>query len=304
MNRIVLAFVLCAAAASAAHADSKAWTAAKKVLPSGLDIVGGMSAGTVRASKLYQQMLPKLLASNKDVSKVIDMLHATCSIDAPDVIDSVVAGMTADKVVVVATFKGLVQKDFEACLDKLSKEQDKKPMAIAKVGNLVKYGDGTDSAYGRWLAKDTLAFTGDPADKDLLTKLTAGGITGDKTLKTALSAVKTDSAVWMVANKNEDLDQVHAKMSQAYGWADLKSGTIAPEVHIVVDSAKVAKDAAASANQQIDAVKKSGQLPPVFDPLVKALGVKSAGSEMIVTAAMTEGEVLSLVQAALALSGH
>src|SRR5262245_6992045 len=85
MNRLAVVIVLCAA--SVASADSKAWTAAKKVLPAGLEIVGGMSAGSVRASKLYQQMLPKLLASNQDVSKVLDMLHATCSIDAPEAID-------------------------------------------------------------------------------------------------------------------------------------------------------------------------------------------------------------------------
>src|SRR6185369_7901779 len=116
------------------RADSRAWTAAKKTLPAGLDVVVGANAGALRSSKLFGDLWPKLLASNKDVSKVVDQLQSTCGLDAQQVVDSAVIGAQGDTAVVVVVFKGLVQKDVEGCLDKLSRANDHKPMPIAKLG--------------------------------------------------------------------------------------------------------------------------------------------------------------------------
>src|SRR5262245_7820079 len=112
MTRIALAglagAVLCAA--TPAHAESRAWTAAKKTMPAGLDVVFGFNATPVRASKLFTEMWPKLIAMSQGAGKAVDMLKSTCSIDAQQVVDSAAIGGTSDHVVMVVAFKGLVQK--------------------------------------------------------------------------------------------------------------------------------------------------------------------------------------------------
>lgn len=303
MKRIALVIAaLCVA--SSAHADSRAWTAAKKSLPAGLDVVVGANAGALRSSKVFRDLWPKLLASNKDLGKVVDQLHDTCALDALQIVDSAVVGGQGDTAIAVVVFKGLVQKDVEACLDKLSRANDHKPMAIAKVGGLVKYGDGSETLYAKWLGKDTIAVSSEVADKDVLLKLTAGGITGDKVLKTGLAAVKTDAAAWVVANKSQDLDQVHAKMSQIFGWSELKADKVGLEVHVVVDNAKVAADAASTANLQLTGLKASGQIPAAFLPLLKSVAIKSAASDLVITASLAETEMVEAVKSALSLLGH
>jgi hypothetical protein len=305
MHRLVVLIALCAT--TAARAETRAWTAAKKVLPAKLDLIGGSNLTTARSSKLFDELWPKLLASSKDIAKAVDLLQGACSLDARQVVDSVVLGAGNDHVVFVVAWKGLVQKDVEACLDKVSQAQDHKPLVIDKdkAGNVVKYGLGGADAYVRWLAKDTVAFTDATDDKELLGKLTAGGVAGDKVMKAALGAVKSDALLWVVANKSQDLEDVHAKLSQIYGSADLKSGNVGLDVHLVVESAKSATAAAVIANDRLAELKKGGaNAPPAFDPLVKALAIKAAGSELVVTASLTEADMLALLSSVLGLLGH
>jgi hypothetical protein len=278
--------------ATAAHADTRAWTAAKKTLPGGLQAVVGINVAPIKASQLYQQLLPMAMAKAGDAQTKLDKFKSTCGLDATGILDSIVMGMTTDeKAVIVIALKGTDQKGIEACGQKIAAGDGKK-LTITKDGALVKYsGMGEDDAYVRWLAKDTLAIA---EDKDTLTKLTAGGIAKDPMLAQA-KKVNTNAALWGVVNKEQDIPDFKAKMSSAYGAIDLKGGNMSADVHVVLDSAKSATDSAAQAQQQLDGVKKSGQVPKQFAPALDSVTIKAVGPELVVGAKIAEADVATMI---------
>lgn len=278
--------------ATAAHADTRAWTAAKKALPGGLQAVVGVNVAPIKASALYQQLLPMAMSKVGDAQSKLDKFKTTCGLDATGILDSVVMGMTTDeKAVLVIALKGANQKAIEACGQKIAAGDGKK-LTITKDGGLVKYsGLGDDDAYVKWLAKDTLAIA---EDKDTLTKLTSGGIARDSMASQA-KKLNTDAALWGVVNKEEDIPDFKGKMTSAYGTLDLKGGNMTADVHLVLDSAKTATDGAAQAQQQLDGVKKSGQVPKQFGPALDSVTIKAAGSELVMGAKVAEADLASMI---------
>lgn len=278
--------------ATAAHADTRAWTAAKKALPGGLQAVVGVNVAPIKASALYQQLLPMAMSKVGDAQSKLDKFKTICGLDATGILDSVVMGMTTDeKAVLVIALKGANQKAIEACGQKIAAGDGKK-LTITKDGGLVKYsGLGDDDAYVKWLAKDTLAIA---EDKDTLTKLTSGGIARDSMASQA-KKLNTDAALWGVVNKEEDIPDFKGKMTSAYGTLDLKGGNMTADVHLVLDSAKTATDGAAQAQQQLDGVKKSGQVPKQFGPALDSVTIKAAGSELVMGAKVAEADLASMI---------
>jgi len=277
---------------TAVHAEPRAWTAAKKALPGGLQAVIGVNVAPIKASALYQQLLPMAMAKAGDAQSELDKFKATCGLDATGILDSIVMGMTTDeKAVIVIALKGANQKTLEACGQKIAAGDGKK-LTITKDGGLVKYsGMGDDDAYVKWLAKDTLALA---QDKDTLTKLTAGGIAKDAMASQA-KKLNTSAALWGVVKKEEDIPDFKGKMTSAYGTLDLKGGNMTADVHLVLDSAKTATDGAAQAQEQLDQVKKSGQVPKQFAPALDSVTIKAAGSELVMGAKIAEADVASMI---------
>ncbi len=300
LRRTPLLFVSAALlAASPAHADSKAWAAAKKALPANLFAVAGVNVGKVKASQLFQTLWPVAMAqAGSDVESKLDKLKATCGFDGSTV-DSMVVGVNeSQKGAIVIAFSKTTQKDLDACIQKGAKEENKK-ITISKTGD-VEQLSGLDqkdanTLYIRWLAKDVIAIATKPDDKSLLTEMTAGGIAKDKAFSPALANVNTSSAVWLAVNKAQDLPDINAKMTQVYGNADFSAGNIAATGHVVLDSSKAATDAAAQGNQQIAAMKKAGSVPPAFSGVLNTATIKSSGPEVVVSASMAEKDVLALL---------
>jgi hypothetical protein len=278
--------------ASAVHAEPRAWTAAKKALPGGLQAVIGVNVAPIKASALYQQLLPMAMAKAGDAQSSLDKFKATCGLDATGILDSVVMGMTTDeKAVIVIALKGTSQKAIEACGQKIAAGDGKK-LTITKDHGLVKYsGMGDEDAYVKWLGKDTLALA---EDKDTLTKLTAGGLAHDS-LAAQVKKLNTSAALWGAVNKEEDIPDFKGKMTSAYGTLDLTGGNMTANVHLVLDSAKTATDGAAQAQQQLDEVKKSGQIPKQFAPALDSVTIKAAGSELVMGAKIAEADVASMI---------
>ena len=295
----VAALLLCVTA-TAAHAESHAWTTAKKTLPGGLQAVLGVNVAPIKASALYAQLMPMVAAKAGDAQAKIDKLKSICGLDLTGSLDSVVVGLTSDeKAVVVLALKGTNQKALEACGQKVAKA-DGKTLAITKDGGITKYsGMGDDDAYIKWLSKDTLAIA---QDKDTLTALTAGGITKDA-VGAQVGKLSTDAALWGVVNKGQDIPDVGGKMTSAYGTLNLKGGNLAADVHLVMDSAKTAATGATQASTQLDAVKKSGQVPKQFMAAVDSITVKAAGSELVLDGHVSEADLASMAGMLSALAG-
>ncbi|MBV8761320.1 MAG: hypothetical protein JO257_28745 [Deltaproteobacteria bacterium] len=305
MKLPAVALALVATAASA-HADSKAWATAKTKLPGGLVAVFGINMGSIKSSELYKQMVPMLEAKAGKAKDNLDKIKTTCGIDLTGSIDSVVVGFgeSTDKKdnsgVIIVALKGTTQKDLEACSQKVAKAEGK-TLTITKDGAITKYsGMGDDDAYVRWFSKDTLAI-GD--SKDDVTKLTAGGI-GKDVLATDAGKVNTNAAVWVAVNKTQDLDDLKGKMTGGFGTLDLKAGNLVVDAHIIMDSPKTAAEGVKQGTAQLDQIKKSGQIPKQFTPMLDSIKLSANGAELLAGATVAEKDLASLIQMAAAMAGH
>lgn len=288
------------ATAASAHADSKAWTTAKTKLPGGLVGVIGINVGSIKSSELYKQFLPMLEAKAGKAKDNLDKIKVTCGIDLAGSIDSVVVGMGGsadgkdDQGVIIVALKGTTQKDLEACGQKVAKSEGK-TLSITKDGAITKYsGMGDDDAYVRWFSKDTLAI-GD--SKENVTKLTGGGI-GKDILATDAGKVNTGAAIWVAVNKTQDLQELNGKMTGGYGTLDLKGGNLIVDAHIILDSPKTATEGVKQGQAQLDQIKKSGQLPKQFAPMLDSIKLSSSGAELVAKAQVAETDLASLIQMA------
>lgn len=293
-----LAVIIALSSTAYAGGASKAWTSAKAVLPPGLQTIGGVNLADIRSSAMYQALYPKLLEQAGSAKTHVDTIKKTCSIDVLAVVDSLAIGLDASSTgTIVVAFKGATRKDFDDCAQKIAKDQ-KKTVAISNEGSITTYSVSGEKSqlFAAWLATDVVAISTSPDDKASLVKATKGGLATDATMKPPLAKVNTGAGVWGVVNKSKDLrPDVKATMSTVYGSANVASGTVTVDGHVVVDNAAAAKDVASMANSQLDAAKKSGQIPPQFADLVKAVSIKSAGNEVLVTGSAAEKQVLVLV---------
>lgn len=288
-----LAVVMALCASTVAHAETRAWTAAKKVLPAGLELVAGANVTTIRGTQLFAGLWPILAQKSKDTAMLFDKIKSTCGIDALAQIDSFVIGGSlddSDSSVFVLALKS-TEKDIEQCLVKVDKALGK-TMTIGKDGPYVKYNEGTGDAYAKWLDSKTVAITLKSGDKDYLAKMTAGGVARDP----GVSGVRTDSSLWFVYDKSADLDQLQTKLSRVYGSADIKGSNVALNAHLVLPDAAAAKSVAQKTNDQLATLKKSGAVPADFAWLAKSLVLVAQGSELVVTATGSDSDVLQLVK--------
>jgi hypothetical protein len=279
-------------ASTAAHADSKAWAAAKKVIPANMEMVLGVNAATAHTSALYQTLLPLALSKAGDAATELDGIKADCGIDVVSAIDSVVVGVDSQqKGTVVVAFRGTTRAKLEACAQKRAKAQQK-TLAISSAGTLTSYsGMGGHEIYMRWLGPDVVATSTTPDDKDATIAATAGGVAGDPALH-GLRTVNTSASLWAVSTKQSDLPgDVPGKMTGAFGSANLVSGAIAIDLHVAVDSPKTATDAVAKAQSEL----VPAQSQPAFGELLKTVKLSAAGNEILITAQVPEKALLDLL---------
>jgi hypothetical protein len=294
-------FALALLAPTAARAESKAWTAAKQLIPGGVEVVGGVNGSNLRSSKLYDTMLPLAMMNASEAKVQLDQIKTDCGIDVLQSIDSVAFGLDANqKGVVVVALKGTNRKDLEACAQKRAKTEAK-TLTITPAGKLTKYsGFAKDDVFLDWVSSDVVAMTTSPDDKDASAKLLAGGIAKDASVKHALAAVNTNAALWGVYNKPQDIekndfiaDTVHAKLM--FGSANIANGNIDANVHVVVSDAKAASATAASITKTLDDMKKAGKVPVAAESMIKGLSVKATDNEVVATDSFSQDDVFGLL---------
>ena len=115
----------------------------------------------------------------------------------------------------------------------------------------------------------------------------------------SLRASFPGAALW-VADDGSDDGTAEAAMAAGAkvvrrGRPHGKGGNMTADVHLVLDSAKTATDGAAQAQQQLDQVKKSGQIPKQFAPALDSVTIKAAGSELVMGAKIAEADVASMI---------
>jgi hypothetical protein len=254
----VVAFAAFAVAAAPARADSRAWTAAKKVLPAGLQGVGGGNVVELRRTRTFKKLWARLLAQSKDRADEIAAVEKRCGFHLYDKVDSLVVGLDKSDAIV-----GVIAFD-----------------ASAKQLDCIK----KSSADLTWIGKDVAVVASDP-------KLAAGGIADDKTIAGALANVKTGAPMWFVVPK-PDLPMI--KTTAAYGHATFASGNAALEIHIGLESMQAATALVGLAGSQIEQLKQSPPMPELA-PFMKALTLVAQGSEVVVKTSASESALESLI---------
>lgn len=251
MWRAALAGV--AALSATAHADTRAWRAAQKVLPAGLQYV--IAGRAVRG-------MPQVHAA------LAGELRTICHLDPDRAVDSFALGVRDDdRGVVVVTLAGVSRARLEACATELGKHAHVPAM--------------------RWLGPDTFAVATDPDDRDLLTAMTSGGLAKDAELERMIGGAGHDHDVWGVARIHTQIEELGVTVNTAYGTLDVAHGDATAEVHLVLGSRTQAVAAALKATSALALARQSGQIPATYQALVGSLVVVARGDELVVTAHTT-----------------
>ncbi len=294
MKPVQLLTALALLASPSAFADSKAWTAGKAVIPSSATIVGGITASSLRSSGLYQQFLPLAMSQAGQLKAGIESIQKTCSIDLLGSIDSAAVGVDDAGVgTIVISLKGVTHKSLDACAQKMAKA-DSKDIAITTDGKFTKYAGsamGEKAIYVDWISADTLAVSTSPDDKEVSTKLLAGGIDKSAVLKTGLATVNKNASVWLVGNKLTPLPDLGGSMKAFYVSATVANKKIDVNAHLVTDSDKTATALVADGQKKIAGLAGSGQ----FKATLATVKFTSAGSDAVASASIAEDDVISMV---------
>jgi hypothetical protein len=293
MKRMLALGLLLVSSAAAAD-SSKAWNAAKKLIPANMEMIGGVNAATAHNSALYQALLPVLLGKAGGASGELDGIKAECNIDVINSLDSLAFGLDASQQgTVVIAFRGVTRSQLEGCLVKRAKEKGK-TLAISNAGGLTTYSGMNDSnLYTRWVGSDVVAISTSPGDKASTTAALAGGIANDKNLR-GMAMVNTAASLWLVTNKQGDVppELGGGKMIGAYGSANVANSTIAVDAHVGVDSPATATAVVAKSQAQLTSAASG----PPFADLLKTVKISAAASEVLVTAQLPEQALLGAIQ--------
>ena len=266
------ALVGVAALCATAHADTRAWTAAEKVLPAGLEYVVGVRV--VHASDAAKALHLDFL----------DDIHAICHLDPRRVVESVALGIgDDDRGVVIAALAGADRARLETCLVALGKHYGRS-IGSFDVGGITHYTGLTQELYVRWFGDRTFAIATDPENRDLLVAMTSGGLARDAELLGAIRKASHQHEFWAAARVHQAVDELGATIGTAYGTFDFTNHQLAAEVHLVLDSRAAAAGAAVKATSALAEVDALHQVPLQFQGVVDSIVVVARGDELVVTA--------------------
>lgn len=303
-SSLLLLAAATAIAPLSAHADTKAWTAAKANLPADATIVFGMNFAPIAKSQLFTELFPKLVASSADFKDFLDTAKSACNIDPVSAINSAVVASDSTKSqgVIYLGLNGLDQAKLASCADKVAKAKGKDDkLSFKKDGNIVEVTSSKQNktVYYGWVGSDVIVVSKDADKAGLVRWMQGKGFSGGALAKVA-AKVDTNAAGWGVTTEGKQL-QANLNMKGGFGTFDLKGGVVSVKGHMVTGSPTEATNAAAEGNKQLTQMKSSGQLPAMFNSLMKDLKITSEGADLVMSASAPEKDVLGMIQMAMAM---
>lgn len=281
---------------------SKAWAAAKANLPSTTSIVVGFDVAALTKASLFKMGFPMLLAQKPDIKATLELVKTTCQIDPLTAIDGFVVGTDTDqkKGAAYIAFKGLDEAKIVTCLEALLRSQGTKDakFVVTRDGAVTQLAMGKDSLYLTWMGGDVVAMALAPKDKAQLQAWTSGKQSLAKGAVGRLVAkVDTRAAFWVASSIEQEVEKM--KMKGGYGSVALAKGSLAIDLHMLLPGAAEAKGIADKASAELAGKINGPGLAPALKPVMQAVKITSAGPEVIVTAAIPEKDLLSIVGALL-----
>jgi hypothetical protein len=292
-----------------AHADSKAWTAARAGLPADTKLVIGLDVAALQKTELFAAYYPKLL-EKAEAAKVIDTMKTSCKLDPLTAIQGIVVATAADQGEGAAyiAFAGVDKAKLSSCLQlavqsaaKDAKDPKDAAVSIKHDGNITQVTRGATTTYVGWVGKDVLVVPFKAEDKQALVKWMGGkGAFARSDLGKSLARVKTSAALWGAGEATKEL-QPGMTATGGYGAVTFSKGNLDADVHAVMQTAAQATTMATEAKKQIDQARQGGMMPPAISGLLKAVTISAANDEVIVKANIAEKDLVGAL--ALALGG-
>ncbi|HET7506226.1 MAG TPA: hypothetical protein VFK02_34640 [Kofleriaceae bacterium] len=301
-----------------AHAEGRAWAAAKAGLPADTKLIVGVDVAAFQKSQLFATLYPKLL-EKADASKLIDTVKDACKIDPLAAMQAVVVATSSDREngAVYIALAGTDRTRLSTCLqaaaqkhldasDKPARPEKQDKVATVSVkqsGNITELSDGHDTVFLGWSGKDVLIVSLHAQDRPSLVKWMGGkGALVRSELARSIARTNTSATMWGASEVSEQI-QDGVTVKGGYGAVKLANGNLDADVHAVMGSAAQATTMATTIHKQIDEARQGGQMPPGLISMLKTVTVAAASDELVVTAHLLEKDLLSVLSMALALGG-
>ena len=301
----IFAAALLSFAALHAHADTKAWTAAKANLPADAKILVGVDLAALQKTQLFSTLYAKMV-EKADVTKVFDTVKSTCKVDPVTAVQGLVMAQSGDQEdgAVYLALSGIDRTKLSSCLTAAiqgAAEDKTAKVSVKQDGNVTQITmDGKDPKFVGWIGKDVVVVPVHGRDKASVVKWMAGkGALGKTSVARLIAKLNTSAPVWAAADASKEIESgVTAK--GAYGTVTFAKGNVDADVHAVMESAAQATTMASSAQKQLDDFK--GQLPPPFGGMLKTVTIAPASDEVILKGSFVEKDLLAALALALGSS--
>jgi predicted methyltransferase MtxX (methanogen marker protein 4) len=303
---IFVAAVLSLASADARAQGSKAWAAAKAGLPADATLVIGVDVAAIQRTQLFATLYPKL-RDKPEVAKVLGAMKGACKVDPLANLKSVVVATSTDQTsgAVYLAVTGIDRARLSSCLVAASQEGDPGArVSIKQLGNITQLTEGGDSSYFGWIGKDVIVVSLQAEDKASLVKWMGGkGALARSALGRTLGKINTSAALWGAGEGSQEFDG-GITLTGGYGAVTFTRGNLDADVHAVMASAAQAATMATTARGMVDGYKRGAPAPsPELGPLLDAVTIDAAGSEVVVKARFAEAALLAAVAPFLAVLG-
>lgn len=305
MNRpstaAALAFTAALFAAGDASADTRSWTAVKKVLGKGDAAVVGIDLAAVRGTASFKAGLQLMLSAEAEFASVLDTVKAECGFDMMATVSdlTVVFERGGEKPLIAFGLDGLDEARVVDCLGKVAGKMTNNPapkLVGKKIGKITEYSVAGESKklYAAWLAKDVLVFTEDANDRKGLERR-VGGKGASPALKKLLARTTPTAPFWFAVAVNEKEDG--RTIVGGYGKVELAAGVFKGAGAMVMAKPAEATGAAAEANEGLAAAKTELAGQKVVE-LSRALGtvvIAASGAEINITGSVPDKDMPAIV---------
>ncbi|HEU4730776.1 MAG TPA: hypothetical protein VFT22_22930 [Kofleriaceae bacterium] len=319
---ILAATALLVVVSHRAHADGKAWAAARAGLPVEAKLIVGVDVAAFQKSQLFATLYPRLI-EKADAAKLIDTVKDACKIDPLAAMQAVVVATSSDREdgAVYIALSGLDRARLSACLQVAAQKhldsQDKpdptartarpaKTAGVASVvvrqdGNITEVSDGHDTVFLGWSGKDVLVVSLHAQDRPSLVKWMGGkGALGRSELARSIARTNTSATMWGASEVSQEV-QDGVTVKGGYGAVKLAKGNLDADFHAVMGSPAQATTMAATAQKQLEEARQGGQMPPGLIAMLKTVTIAATSNEVVIKANVGEKDVLGLM--AIALGG-
>jgi hypothetical protein len=303
MNRTLTATLAVAVSllvTRAATADTRSWTAVKKVLGSGDAIVVGFDLTKLRTTGAYQAGLQLFLADENEAKQVFDSVKSDCGFDVTTVVSDITVVMQkdAENPLIAFGLDGLDEAKVVTCLGIVAGKMTGMPspkLTGRKIGKITEYSVKGEKKklYAAWLATDVLVFTDDANDRKKLEKRVAGrGATG--ALGKYLARTSTTAPFWFAATMNER--EGGRTIVGAHGRIDLAGGVWKATGAMVMSTAAEATDMAAEGNAGMaEAKTEMAGKSPELGRAISTVTIGAKGTEVVISGQIGDKDFATII---------